>query len=63
MHILQKKAKKIKAIESPYPSNATYNFEEGVWRDQNKCLVSYDYNRALSTKKNDIETGEDQKGQ
>lgn len=63
MHILQINAKKTKIIETIYPDNAIYNFIEGVWRDNKGGLVTYDIRRPMCTKKEDIETGEDQKGQ
>ena len=44
------------------PQDADYDFAEGVWRDA-KGPLSDDDERIPRTKKADLETGEDQKGQ
>ncbi|QNH75701.1 hypothetical protein GGD92_25530 [Pseudomonas protegens] len=62
MHILQRKAKTTEHRDISGPEDATYDFDSGVWRNE-AGLVAYDPRHAQSTKKNDIETGEDQKGQ
>jgi hypothetical protein len=62
MHVLQRKAKTTECSKIEAPEDATYDFEAGVWRNETG-LVAYDPRHAQSTKKNDIETGEDQKGQ
>jgi hypothetical protein len=46
------------------PNDAYYDAEKGYWMRANKSLVSYQSPfGALVTKKCDIETGEDQKGE
>ncbi|WP_041345175.1 hypothetical protein [Nitrobacter winogradskyi] len=62
MHILQRKAKKYQASGNGQPTDATYDFSAGVWRNQSG-VVAFQNGGAPSTKKNDIETGEDQKGE
>ncbi|MBH9970503.1 MULTISPECIES: hypothetical protein [unclassified Commensalibacter] len=61
MHFLQKSAKRTKRKISKYPSNAKYNFIKGVWQYNDGCLV-IEGKDGPCTKKEDIETGEDQKG-
>lgn len=64
-HVLIKVSKK-----SPHnnqvtmPCDAVYDKEKGYWQVAGEKLVSYQspYGAAI-TKKNDIETGEDQKGE
>lgn len=62
MHILQMKAKKSQANGSCYPEAATYDFEAGAWINE-EGMVAFQEGSELATKKNDIETGEDQKGE
>jgi hypothetical protein len=62
MHILERLAKKTKINGFGLPREAAYNFEAGAWIGQNG-LVSLDPENEMTTKKNDLETGEDQKGE
>jgi len=62
MHILQREAKATELREIDGPSDAVYDFAAGVWRGKNG-LIAYDPRHGQTTKKNDLETGEDQKGQ
>ncbi|BCH19975.1 hypothetical protein [Mesorhizobium sp. L-2-11] len=62
MHILQAKAKKCQANGNGQPKDATYDFMAGVWRNH-KGLVAFQDGNSAVTKKNDLETGEDQKGE
>ncbi|MNV89538.1 hypothetical protein D3C71_1838410 [compost metagenome] len=63
MHVLRRTAVASKARdETPMPLDATYDTVAGVWRGRGGPLAS-DPAFERGTKKNDIETGEDQKGQ
>lgn len=62
MHILQRKAKTYRANGDGQPKDAVYDFLAGVWRSQNG-VVAFQDGAPPSTKKNDLETGEDQKGE
>ena len=62
MHILQRIAKTTKVNGSGVPSNADYDIVAGVWRGQGG-LIAFDPESEMTTKKNDLETGEDQKGE
>ncbi len=62
MHFLQTKAKKYQANGDGQPKDATYDFSAGVWRNRNGLVAFQDGNDSV-TKKNDLETGEDQKGE
>ncbi|MDB5801744.1 MAG: hypothetical protein JWL63_2683 [Rhodocyclales bacterium] len=62
MHILERTAKPTKLNEERSPEGAVYCFEAGVWRGA-EGLITYDPRHGKATKKNDVETGEDQKGQ
>lgn len=62
MHILQTKAKKYQPNGNGQPKDATYDFAAGVWRNH-KGLVAFQDGNGLMSKKNDLETGEDQKGE
>ena len=62
MHILQRIAKTTKVNGSGVPSNADYDVVAGVWRGQ-EGLIAFDPESEMTTKKNDLETGEDQKGE
>ena len=62
MHVLQREAKATELREIDGPADAVYDFAAGVWRG-NDGLIAYDSRYGRQTKKNDIETGEDQKGQ
>lgn len=48
--------------DAAYPQGATYDFRSGVWTGPNGPLCDDD-ERQMVSKKNDLETGEDQKGQ
>ncbi|CDZ68049.1 Hypothetical protein NGAL_HAMBI2605_63320 [Neorhizobium galegae bv. orientalis] len=62
MHILQTKAKKFQANGTGQPENANYDFAAGVWRNK-EGLVAFQTGNEPVSKKNDLETGEDQKGE
>lgn len=62
MHVLQAKAKKYNVNGKGYPENAQYDFVSGVWRNHDG-LVAFQEDNGLASKKNDLETGEDQKGE
>ncbi|MGV1793556.1 hypothetical protein [Rhizobium sp. A37_96] len=62
MHILQRVAKTTKANGNGLPPKAEYDIVAGVWRSQ-EGLVAFDPENEMTTKKNDLETGEDQKGE
>lgn len=63
MHILLSRATRSEARdETPMPAEASYDLISGVWRG-NAGLLAYDPSTETNTKKMDIETGEDQKGQ
>lgn len=48
--------------ESVYPEGAIYDFSRGMWRRPDGAICDDDEQQPR-TKKNDLETGEDQKGQ
>lgn len=63
--LLQKSLKYRKRKEIETPKNYSFNSIVGAWinnSDQSFLIQSSDFN-ALGSKKEDIETGEDQKGQ
>lgn len=63
MHILLKGAVESEARdETPMPANADYDVALGAWRGKTG-LLAYDPDTDRQTKKQDVETGEDQKGQ
>ncbi|MFG1315487.1 hypothetical protein [Xanthobacter autotrophicus] len=62
MHILQLKAKRYRVTGNGQPQDATYDFVAGVWRNC-KGIVAFQDGGAPASKKNDLETGEDQKGE
>lgn len=62
MHILQRKAKATKLNGNGLPLDATYDTERGLWNNKSGIL-SFDPQNEMTTKKNDLETGEDQKGE
>jgi len=64
-HVLIKFAKKKPFSEQPtMPDEAAYNPIKGYWIKSGDSLVSYTSEFGiLGTKKCDIETGEDQKGE
>lgn len=64
MHILQRLAVRTPSRdEIPMPRGARYDFLGGVWRDQDEAALALDPRTDQRTKKMDVETGEDQKGQ
>ncbi|WCK21760.1 hypothetical protein [Agrobacterium tumefaciens] len=48
--------------ETPMPEGAKYDVTLGAWRGD-KGLLAYDADTDRVSKKQDVETGEDQKGQ
>ena len=63
MHILRRTAvASVARDETPMPADAAYDTAIGVWRGADGPLA-LDPAFERSTKKNDVETGEDQKGQ
>lgn len=62
MHILYRLAKTTALNNNVLPEGAQYDFVAGVWQRDGK-VIALDPNNKVTTKKNDIETGEDQKGQ
>lgn len=62
MHILIQKARRATSPKSPLvPEGSTYDAKAGLWSLNGTLLVEFP-NDARSTKKQDVETGEDQKG-
>ena len=49
-------------LDAAYPHGSNYDFVSGVWQGPNG-LVCDDVSLTPQTKKADLETGEDQKGQ
>ena len=63
MHILRRTAAATPARdETPMPEGAAYDTALGVWYRASNALT-YDSAFEQTTKKMDVETGEDQKGQ
>lgn len=63
MHPLMKTTKRsLIDYNAAYPINAEYDFSHGVWRGENG-LICDDESQIPQSKKFDLETGEDQKGQ
>lgn len=63
MHILRSRAIESDARDqTPMPKDATYDVALGAWHGKSGYLA-YDPDTDRTTKKQDIETGEDQKGQ
>ncbi|WP_333897145.1 hypothetical protein [Brevundimonas aurantiaca] len=64
MHILQRLALRTPARdETPMPPGAHYDFADGVWVGASGEILALDPRTDQQTKKMDVETGEDQKGQ
>lgn len=62
MHILRKLATASELrVKPPIPDDACYDQALGVWVSE-RGLLTYDPEFEVATKKNDVETGEDQKG-
>lgn len=62
MHILQREAKATELRDILDTGDAQYDFAAGVWRSTDG-LTTFDSRYRTQTKKADLETGEDQKGQ
>lgn len=63
MHILRRTAVATPLRdETPMPPDAKYDVGLGAWRNADETLA-YDPKFEQTTKKMDVETGEDQKGQ
>jgi len=64
-HMLLEHAKKNDYSENPeMPDGAYYNEEKGYWIKDGVLLISYESEfETLATKKDDVETGEDMKGE
>lgn len=62
MHVLHRLAKKSPLNTGILPEGADYDLVGGVWRRQGQ-IIALDPNNQVTSKKADIETGEDQKGQ
>lgn len=62
MHILQRMAEKTKRNSEADLLLADYDFADGLRRQGDRILAFDTANKPVS-KKNDVETGEDQKGQ
>jgi len=64
-HLLLEYAKKKKYNETPVmPEDVYYDEQRGYWVKEGVQLISYESEfETLATKKHDIETGEDMKGE
>lgn len=62
MHVLHRLAKTTPLNSNTAPEGAYYDFVAGVWQREGRA-IALDPNNKVTTKKADIETGEDQKGQ
>ncbi len=62
MHILHRLAKTTPLNSNRLPDGADYDFVAGVWRRDGQ-VIALDPENQVTTKKADVETGEDQKGQ
>ena len=65
MHVILEKAKKYLANEKTTHEDYYYSTKDGFWisRSSGKALIFDNSFNSLVTKKCDIETGEDQKGE
>jgi len=64
VHILQRLALRTPARdETPMPTGARYDVADGVWIGVAGEILALDPRTDQQTKKMDVETGEDQKGQ
>lgn len=64
MHILQMLAMTSPARDAtPMPTEAWYDFAVGVWKGEGGDVLALNPALEQQTKKMDLETGEDQKGQ
>ena len=64
MHILEVLAVRSLARDStPMPTGCQYDFSAGIWKSEQGAALALDPTFEQQTKKMDLETGEDQKGQ
>jgi hypothetical protein len=64
MHILQRLAVTSPVRDAtPMPTDARYDFASGIWKGAGGEIMAMDPALEQQTKKMDVETGEDQKGQ
>jgi hypothetical protein len=63
MHILRKLAKSTRINTQPNLTGARYDVLGGAWKNSDGGLSADDRDKERTTKKNDVETGEDLKGQ
>ncbi|NOT87337.1 MAG: hypothetical protein HOP03_04055 [Lysobacter sp.] len=64
MHILEMLAVSSPARDStPMPIGCQYDFAAGIWKSEHGAILALDPAFEQQTKKMDLETGEDQKGQ
>lgn len=62
-HILERKAKTTKIETVTASEDSTYDTIAGVWRNKDQGIVAYEPGNDRVSKKMDVETGEDLKGQ
>ncbi len=62
MHVLHRLAKTTPLNSNHLPEGADYDFVAGVWQRDGQ-VIALDPENQVTTKKADVETGEDQKGQ
>jgi len=64
-HILLSKASRKNYTDTPdMPAGSYFNNSRGVWMKDNQELITHDSETGIeATKKCDVETGEDQKGE
>ena len=62
MHVLYRLAKTTPLNSNQLPEGADYDFVTGVWMRDGQ-VIALDPENQVTTKKADVETGEDQKGQ
>ena len=63
MHPLLSTTRRSSALcDNAYPQDAAYDFRSGMWTGPSGAICD-DADRKMASKKNDLETGEDQKGQ
>lgn len=62
-HILERKAKTTEVGNVTASKGSTYDTVAGVWRNNDQTIAAYDPGNDKVSKKMDVETGEDLKGQ
>ena len=62
-HILERKAKITKVGNVTASEDSTYDTVAGLWRNKDQGIAAYDPGNDRVSKKMDVETGEDLKGQ